>query len=74
VTGTVRLLIAIVGGWLALRFTGSLIWLFVLLAVGLAVYGLLMLAAVASGAWFAPLNLASRASMSALPPKADLGR
>ena len=62
VTGSVRLLIAIVGGWLALRFTGSLIWLFVLLAVGLAVYGLLMVAAVASGAWFAPLNLASRAS------------
>jgi putative MATE family efflux protein len=74
VTGTVRLLIALVGGWLALRLGGSLISLFVLLAIGLAVYGLSMLAAVASGAWFASLNLASHASMSALPPKSDLGR
>jgi putative MATE family efflux protein len=73
-TGTVRLLIALVGGWLALRLGGSLISLFVLLAIGLAVYGLSMLAAVASGAWFASLNLASHASMSALPPKSDLGR
>ena len=59
-TGAVRTLIAIGGGWLALRLTGSLTWLFVLLAVGLAVYGLAMLGAVAAGVWFKPLNLISR--------------
>jgi putative MATE family efflux protein len=75
-TGTVRLLIAIVGGWLALRFSGSLISLFVLLAIGLAVYGLSMLAAVAGGAWFAPpkprfarLNIRTAMGHVALPPK-----
>ena len=56
-TGAVRMLIAVGGGWLALHLTGSLTWLFVLLAVGLAVYGLAMLGAVAAGVWFKPLNL-----------------
>jgi putative MATE family efflux protein len=50
--GTLRLLIAIGGGWLALRATGSLGWLFAALSAALLIYGGTMLAAVASGAWF----------------------
>jgi putative MATE family efflux protein len=50
--GFVRLLVAIGGGWIAYRLTGSLGWLFAALAAGLVLYGLTVLAAVASGAWF----------------------
>ena len=46
------MLVAIGGGWLALRLTGSLQWLFVALAIGLFVHASVLLAAVASGAWF----------------------
>ena len=47
-----RLLIASVGGFLALRWTGSLSAVFVALSVALAAFGLINAAAVASGAWF----------------------
>jgi Na+-driven multidrug efflux pump len=47
-----RLLIAAGGGWLALRWTGSLTGIFIALAVALAVFGLINAAAVAAGAWF----------------------
>src|SRR5499427_5649099 len=47
-----RLLIAAVGGLLALRWTGSLSAVFVALSVALAVFGLTNAAAVACGAWF----------------------
>jgi len=47
-----RLLIAAVGGVLALRWTGSLNAVFVALSVALAVFGLTNAAAVARGAWF----------------------
>jgi putative MATE family efflux protein len=50
--GMLRLLIAVGGGWLVLRATGSLGWLFAALSAALLVYGGTMLAAVASGAWF----------------------
>jgi putative MATE family efflux protein len=50
--GFLRMLVAIGGGWLALRLTGSLLWLFVALAVGLVLYGVTLLAAIGSGAWF----------------------
>jgi putative MATE family efflux protein len=52
VTGSVRMLVAILGGWLALRLTGSLTWMFAALAAAMVVYGTSMLAAVASGVWF----------------------
>jgi Na+-driven multidrug efflux pump len=48
-----RLLIASAGGFLALRFTGSLTGVFVALAAALATFGLINAAAVACGAWFA---------------------
>jgi Na+-driven multidrug efflux pump len=50
--GFLRMAVAIGGGWIALRLTGSLGWLFAALALGLAVYGLTVFAAVASGTWF----------------------
>ena len=50
--GFLRMAIAIGGGWLALRLTGSLAFLFAALALGLVAYGVTVLAAVASGAWF----------------------
>jgi putative MATE family efflux protein len=50
--GLLRLIIAAGGGWLALRATGSLAWAFVALSAALVVYGLSLLAAIASGAWF----------------------
>jgi putative MATE family efflux protein len=50
--GLVRLVIAVGGGWAALRLTGSLDGLFVALALALATYGAILSAAVASGTWF----------------------
>ena len=47
-----RLIIAAVGGWLALRWTGNLTDVFIALAIALATFGLINAAAVASGVWF----------------------
>ena len=51
-TGFLRVIVAIGVGWLALRLTGSLNWLFAALALGLVIYGVVLMAAVRSGAWF----------------------
>ncbi len=50
--GFVRMGIAVGGGYLAVRATGSLTWLFAALAIGLMVQGTCVLAAVLSGVWF----------------------
>jgi Na+-driven multidrug efflux pump len=50
--GFLRLVVAIGGGWLVLRATGSLSWLFAALALGLVAYGLTLTAAISSGVWF----------------------
>jgi putative MATE family efflux protein len=50
--GTLRVAVAVGGGWLALRLTGSLDALFVALALGLVAYGATLTIAVTSGAWF----------------------
>jgi putative MATE family efflux protein len=47
-----RLAIAGGGGWLALRWTGELSSVFAVQALALVVFGLIIAAAVASGAWF----------------------
>jgi len=47
-----RLVIAAAGGWLALRFGGSIAMVFAALAVALATFGIINAAAVAGGAWF----------------------
>jgi MATE family, multidrug efflux pump len=49
--GFLRMLIAIGGGWLALRVTGSLAWLYAAIALGLVVQGMTVVAAIVAGAW-----------------------
>jgi putative MATE family efflux protein len=61
-----RLLIAAGGGWLALRWTGSLTGVFVALAVALAAFGLINAAAVAAGVWFGR----NKTQMPAIAPAA----
>jgi putative MATE family efflux protein len=51
-SGTLRVIVAIGGGWLALHLTGSVNWLFAALGLGLIVYGVTLAAAIVSGAWF----------------------
>jgi hypothetical protein len=50
--GLMRLVVAVLGGWIALRLTGSLAWVFAALSLALVLYGALLAAMVASGAWF----------------------
>jgi putative MATE family efflux protein len=52
VANMTRLAIAGGGGWLALRWTGELSSVFAVQALALVVFGLIIAAAVASGAWF----------------------
>ena len=47
-----RLAVAGLGGWLALRGSGALSHVFVAQGLALAVYGLIIAAAIAGGAWF----------------------
>jgi putative MATE family efflux protein len=54
-----RLIIAAVGGYLALRLTGNLTDVFIALAAALATFGLINAAAVYSGVWFTPERAAS---------------
>jgi putative MATE family efflux protein len=49
--GLLRLVTATGGGWLALRMTGSQAWLFIALAAGLALYGVLIPLSILRGAW-----------------------
>jgi hypothetical protein len=51
-TGFLHVSIAVGGGWLAFRLTGSLNWLFAALAFGLIVYGVALTVAIISGEWF----------------------
>src|SRR5439155_21073725 len=50
-----RLLIAAGGGWLALRWSGDVSYVFVAVSSALAAFGLMNAWAVASGAWFGPI-------------------
>jgi Na+-driven multidrug efflux pump len=50
--GLLRMTIAIGGGWLVLRATGSLFAFFLALGFGLLVYGVVTAVAVGSGSWF----------------------
>ena len=53
-SGLARMVVAIGGGWLALRLTGRLDLAFAALALGLAIYGVMLGTAIASGVWFRP--------------------
>ena len=59
-TSVVRLVIATVGGWLLLRLTGSVNWLFAALALGMVVYGAWLVAAIHAGVWFSGSNAGIR--------------
>lgn len=50
--GVVRLIIAAGGGWLALRWTGSLAGVYLAVGVALAAFGAINAISVASGVWF----------------------
>jgi Na+-driven multidrug efflux pump len=52
ITATARMVIAGGGGWLALRLTGSTGAIFTAVAAGLVVYGTVLAAVIARGAWF----------------------
>ncbi|MCZ8284256.1 MAG: MATE family efflux transporter, partial [Bacteroidia bacterium] len=47
-----RLAVAAVGGWLAIRWGGGLAHVFVVQGAALVVYGVVIAAAIAGGAWF----------------------
>ena len=57
----VRLIVAALGGWLALHWGGSLTQVFMAQAVALLLYGLINAGAIAAGAWFGPLAWPRRA-------------
>jgi putative MATE family efflux protein len=57
IAGSLRMLVAVGGGWLALHWTGSLFGLFGALALALVVYGACQGLSVAGGAWFTPVRL-----------------
>ena len=73
--GFLRMLVAIGGGWLALRLSGSLTWLFAALALGLLLQGLTLAAAIGAGAWFRGAVrwriLAPRLELGEIQPTAD---
>lgn len=47
-------MVGVGGGWLVLKATGSLSWMFLTLAIAFVVYGVMVAAAIAGGAWFKP--------------------
>lgn len=47
-----RLILAIGAGWLALRWTGTLTFVFLALGIAIAAFGIIIAAAVARGVWF----------------------
>ena len=59
-----RLVVAGLGGWLALRAGFGLPGVFAAQAAGLVVYGLLNAGAIMAGAWFGPLRWPARARLA----------
>ena len=47
-----RLVVAALGGWLAIRWGGGLAQVFMVQGAALMVYGIVIAAAIAGGAWF----------------------
>jgi len=63
--GLVRLVIAVGAGWVALRLTGSLGSVFAELSLGLVAYGVILSAAIRSGAWFRSQGRATQQAIGA---------
>jgi putative MATE family efflux protein len=57
-----RLVVAALGGWLVLRWGGSLTQVFLVQGFAMLLYGLVNAGAVAAGAWFGPLRWPRRAT------------
>jgi putative MATE family efflux protein len=57
--GMLRLVIAVLGGWLALRWFGDLGAVFLALGIAIGVYGVFTVTAIAAGGWFGWPNLAT---------------
>ena len=57
-SGLVRMVIAVGGGWAVLAATGSVTWMFAVLGLALVVYGTSLVTAIASGVWFRKDRLA----------------
>jgi putative MATE family efflux protein len=55
--GALRLVIAVLGGWLALRWLGDLSAVFLALGFAIGVYGVVTAGTIAAGAWFGRPNL-----------------
>lgn len=62
-----RLAIAGLGGWLALRWSGALTAVFAAQALALLLYGLSNAGAIAAGAWFGPLRWPRRRALASVP-------
>src|SRR5216683_3318480 len=63
--GLVRLVIAVGAGWVVLRLTGSLGSVFAALSLGLVAYGVILSAAIRSGAWFRSQGRATQQAIGA---------
>ena len=50
--GLARMLVAVGGGWIALKLTGSLSWMFAAVGVALLIYGAGIAISVKAGVWF----------------------
>jgi MATE family, multidrug efflux pump len=59
-----RLAIAALAGWIALRWSGDLSYVFLAQSLALVAFGLINAGAVAGGAWFGPLRWPWRAAAS----------
>ncbi|MBN8493334.1 MAG: MATE family efflux transporter [Burkholderiales bacterium] len=57
-----RLAVAALGGWLVLRWGGTLTQVFLVQGLAMVVYGLVNAGAIAAGAWFGPLRWPWRAA------------
>jgi putative MATE family efflux protein len=60
--GVVRLLVAVGGGWLVLRWSANMTHVFAALGLALAIYGSMIAGAVWGGAWFRGRNDSGRGS------------
>ncbi|CAN5659022.1 MATE family efflux transporter [soil metagenome] len=67
-SGAVRLLVAVGGGWLVLRLTGSVTGLFWACALAMVLYGGIVATAVASGVWFRKRPTPTPPAASAIRP------
>jgi hypothetical protein len=71
-----RLAIAALAGWAALRWTGDITHVFVAQSVALVAFGAINAAAIAGGAWFGPIawRRDHRASVDSRPAAGILRR